>query len=204
MLQVYIASKNPHKVHEYSHLLQPLGWKVLSLPENTSDCPENGNSFEANAMEKAVFYSKRMHGWVLADDSGLSVPALGGEPGIHSARYAGQHGNDEANNEKLLQRLETVPEENRRAFFVCTIALWNDSLGRGVTVRGQADGKILRQPSGQSGFGYDPLFFYEPLGKTFADLSMEEKNEVSHRRRAVQALSDVWEGGVHRAFVRSE
>ncbi|QQE81309.1 RdgB/HAM1 family non-canonical purine NTP pyrophosphatase [Alicyclobacillus sp. SO9] len=203
-MEVYIASKNAHKVQEYRKLLKPLGWSVLPLPDDIDECPENAHSFEANAMEKAVFYSRTMKGWVLADDSGLSVPELNGEPGVRSARYAGEHGDDSANNRKLLQRLDTVPNDRRTAFFICSIALWNDQIGTGLTVRGQVEGTILRQPSGQSGFGYDPLFFYAPLGKSFADLSMDEKNEVSHRRRAVQALSSVWEGGVRRAFVRSE
>lgn len=204
MLKVCVASKNAHKIAEYQELLEPLEWTLVPLPDGLPDCPEPGESFEANAMEKAVFYSARCGMWVLADDSGLMVPALNGEPGVHSARYAGSHGDDKANNEKLLTRLRPLPEADREAMFVCSLALWHHDVGKGVVVRGTARGTILYQPEGESGFGYDPLFYYPPLGKSFGQMTPAEKNQVSHRSHAVQALMDTWKGGADVALMRGE
>lgn len=155
---------------------------------------ENGESFAENALIKArVAASSGMIG--VGDDSGLTVDALGGEPGIYSARYAarchfaGEH-NDEANNTVLLGKLEGLSPEERGAAFVSTIAcVFPD--GREVVVRGEVRGSILSQYRGDGGFGYDPLFYYEPLQKTFAQMSPEEKNAISHRGRAVEALAQV-------------
>ena len=125
----------------------------------------------------------------LADDSGLEVDYLNGEPGIYSARYSGEHGNDDKNNEKLLENLEGVPKEKRGAQFVCQLSLFTDK-GEYYTVRGEVRGFIIESIQGKGGFGYDPLFFYEPFNKTFGELEAEEKNKISHRGIALIKLKD--------------
>ncbi|WP_029420072.1 RdgB/HAM1 family non-canonical purine NTP pyrophosphatase [Alicyclobacillus macrosporangiidus] len=193
---IYIATRNPHKVEEFRQLLAPVAQDVRPLPEEAGACPENGVSFEANAVEKAVFYARYCPGWVLADDSGICVDALGGAPGVMSARYAGVHGDSAANNQKLLSALAEVPAAERTAEFVCAIAVWNHRLGRGWVVRGTVRGQVATALSGSGGFGYDPLFYVPELGKTLAELTAEEKNRWSHRARAVDALIAAWKGEV--------
>ncbi len=152
-------------------------------------CVEDGRTFEENARQKALHFSKCAEGTIFADDSGISVEALGGAPGVHSARFAGPAASDEANNRKLLEALRGVPVAERAVQYVCVIALAQQ--GKLLTVlEGRADGMILDQARGRGGFGYDPLFFYAPLGKTFAELSTEEKFEVSHRGAAFRKLLD--------------
>jgi XTP/dITP diphosphohydrolase len=146
---------------------------------------ETGTSFEENASGKAAYYSGFIEGLVLADDSGLEVAALNGAPGIYSARYSGPDATDSANNQLLLRRLEH--RENRAARFVCAVALARE--GRVLTTfRGIIEGEILSQPRGDRGFGYDPLFFYAPLGRTLAELTPNEKLAVSHRGKALRGL----------------
>ena len=152
-------------------------------------CIEDGSSFEANARKKALYYSGRSPGLVFADDSGISVDALGGRPGIHSARFAGPEAKPEANNEKLLHDLLRFPPEERGAHYVCVIVLAEQGQVIMVT-EGRADGMILEAPRGVGGFGYDPLFLFPPLGKTFAELSPEAKFAVSHRGEAFRKLVD--------------
>ncbi|MCL6442957.1 MAG: RdgB/HAM1 family non-canonical purine NTP pyrophosphatase [Alicyclobacillus sp.] len=190
----HLATKNPHKAAEFAELLRGLAIEIRPLPAAVPECPESARSFEANALEKAVFYGRYVGGWVLADDSGLCVDALGGAPGVESARYAGVHGDDAANNAKLLAALSGVPEDGRGARFVCALALWNASLARGVVVRGEVSGVIAAQPRGQHGFGYDPLFCIPQLRRTFAELTPAEKNRWSHRARAAAALMRAWRG----------
>ncbi len=172
---------------------RPWEWKWLPLPGFASLPPvvEDGLTFEANARKKAEAYSRYAAGEiVLADDSGLEVDALGGAPGVHSARYAaeaphlaGANSDDHANNARLLRELKKVPPEKRTARFVCVIAAARD--GETLEVfRGQAEGMILDAPRGSNGFGYDPLFFFPQIGKTFAELSAEEKAQYSHRGAA--------------------
>src|SRR5471030_2609771 len=169
-------------------ILEELNIEVKSLEdENINiDVVEDGKTFEENAKKKAKeiyeFLSKRGDAdfIVLADDSGLAVNYLNGEPGIYSARYAGEHGNDSKNNEKLLKNLTGVCKENRGAKFVCQLAMFTDQ-GEYYKVTGEVKGHIIEEIHGEGGFGYDPLFFYEPLNKTFAQLTAEEKNEISHR-----------------------
>ncbi|MCL6516586.1 RdgB/HAM1 family non-canonical purine NTP pyrophosphatase [Alicyclobacillus sp.] len=192
---IYVATRNPHKVDEFRALLAGVAERVEPLPDGTGECPENGVSFEANAVEKAVYYARFCPGWVLADDSGLCVDALDGAPGVRSARYAGVHGDSAANNRKLLAALADVPPADRRAQFVCAIAVWHREARRGWVVRGEVPGYIAQVPAGAGGFGYDPLFWLPELGRTFAELSAEEKNRWSHRARAVQALLAVWGRG---------
>ena len=189
-MEIVIASRNKHKIGELQVLLSRYidGVTLLSLDDigYEGDIEENGESFRDNAFIKArVAASTGKIG--VGDDSGLCVNALDGAPGIFSARYAGEHGDDAANNEKLLRALSD--KEDRSAAFVCTIACVMPD-GREFCVEGRAEGKILHAASGKNGFGYDPLYYYAPLKKSFAELSAEEKNTVSHRARAVEAFAD--------------
>lgn len=199
---IYIASKNTHKVTEFRSLLQPLHLPICELPVDCPESPEMGATFEENALQKAKFYGYHVEGWVLADDSGLCVDHLHGEPGIHSARYAGGHGNDKANNQKLLRMLEGVPQPQRTAEFVCVLVLWNRLLETQFVVRGSLSGQIVEQPSGEAGFGYDPLFFLPQYKKTVAELGVQEKNRISHRARAVSKLIQVWEAHTDASMYR--
>lgn len=199
-LLLYLASTNPGKLREFRQGARPYGVSVEILPNlaNLPPCLEDGSTFEENAQKKALYYSKTIEGAVFAEDSGLSVGALGGRPGIHSARFAGAGATDAANNEKLLaelRRLETSisrgaegpAPRKRSAHYTCAIAL--AERGRLETVvQGRVDGVILESPRGSGGFGYDPFFFYPPLGKTFAELTSEEKFWVSHRGKAFRTL----------------
>ncbi|MCL6592875.1 MAG: RdgB/HAM1 family non-canonical purine NTP pyrophosphatase [Alicyclobacillus sp.] len=189
---IFIASHNLHKVEEFRQLLAPLQAEVRPLPAGLPTCPEDGHSFEANALEKAVFYSRWCDGWVLADDSGLCVDALQGAPGVNSARYSGVHGDDAANNQKLLQALAGTPDEQRTAVFVCALAVWSRQTQAGWVVRGAVRGRIAHAPRGSYGFGYDPLFILSATGCTMAELSAEEKQQVSHRAEAVRRLLQQW------------
>jgi len=201
---LYLASSNPGKQREFCEAAAPRGITVTMLPDfrNLPPCVEDGATFEENAVKKAVHYSRDFSGWVFADDSGLAVDALGGAPGVHSARFAGRGATDEENNERLLAELRRAEVElqakagegaaeplNRAAHYVCVIALAR----RGqviTTVEGRADGVIIDEPRGQGGFGYDPYFFYPPFGKTFAEISADEKFSVSHRGIAFRRLLD--------------
>lgn len=188
-MEIVIASRNKHKIEELEALLSKsvAGVKLLSLDDVgiVGDIEENGTTFSENALIKA--HAAASSGKIgVGDDSGLCVNALGGAPGIFSARFAGEHGNDAANNEKLLRELSD--KSDRSAAFVCAIACVMPD-GREITVEGRAEGTILHSASGNNGFGYDPLFYYPPLDKTFASLSPEEKNGISHRARAVEAFA---------------
>lgn len=186
-MKIVLASRNKKKIRELNAILSEKlsSVEVLSLDDIGLDgeIEENGITFEENAMLKARAVSAL--GYIgVGDDSGLSVDALGGAPGIYSARYSGEHGNDELNNKKLLSELECVNDRN--ASFVCAIACsFPDGKGD-FTVRGECRGEILREARGEAGFGYDPLFYYPPLEKTFAELTNDEKNSISHRGRAIQ------------------
>lgn len=191
MLTVYLASTNIGKLREFRHAAEARAIEVELLPgiENLPVCVEDGDTFEANARKKALYYSQWTDGMVFADDSGISVDALGSGPGVYSARYAGPEADDEANNQKLLRELAGVPPSERTAHYVCVIAL--AQRGEVLTaVEGRADGIIQNEPEGTGGFGYDPYFFYPPLNRTFAQLSMEAKFEVSHRGEAFRKLLD--------------
>lgn len=188
-MEIVIASRNKHKIQELEALLSKYvaGVKLLSLDDVgiVGDIEENGTTFSENALIKArAAASSGKIG--VGDDSGLCVNALDGAPGIFSARFAGEHGNDAANNEKLLRELSD--KSDRSAAFVCAIACVMPD-GREITVEGRAEGTILHSASGNNGFGYDPLFYYPPLDKTFASLSPEEKNGISHRAHAVEAFA---------------
>jgi len=181
-----VASGNAHKLREIGEILGVPVRGMKDLPD-PPELIEDGNSFEANALIKARGLWDVLQDWTLADDSGLAVDALDGAPGIHSARYAGAHGDDEANNALLLERLSQV--ENRKAAFICVLALCGPD-GREWVIRGECRGIITRKPSGTSGFGYDPLFIPDGYDRSFAELGDDIKSRISHRAQALQQLKD--------------
>jgi XTP/dITP diphosphohydrolase len=216
---LYLASSNPGKLREFRAAAAARGIHVDPLPgiESLLPCLEDGRTFEENARKKALHYSAYVSGPVFVDDSGISVDALRGAPGVFSARFAGPDATDEENNRKLLEELRRVetgapglspaslraalvgqgiapagekPSSHRAAHYVCVIALAHGS-GILCVTEGRADGIILDEPRGTGGFGYDPYFFYPPLGKTFAELKPEEKFAVSHRGKAFRQLLDL-------------
>lgn len=191
-MKLIIASNNAHKVSEIKAILGCFYDEILSLREAgiDMDVVEDANTFEGNALKKArEVFAVADADAVLSDDSGLMVDALGGAPGVYSARYAGEGHDDAANNAKLLDALKDVPGEKRTARFCTSVALIRKGMPA-VTSDGSVEGRILRSPQGENGFGYDPLFYYEPLKKSFAQLTPEEKNSVSHRKRALESLCD--------------
>lgn len=190
--RLILASGNPGKLREYQVLAAGHALQLELLPGFTAvpEFPENAPSFAENAAGKAIYYSQRCEGAVFADDSGLVVPALGGAPGVLSARYAGQGASSEQRNEKLLGELRGKNGAQRAAYFVCVIAVAERGQCECV-VSEKVDGEILEQPRGSGGFGYDPVFFFPPLGKGFAELSADEKNVYSHRGKAFRRLMDV-------------
>jgi XTP/dITP diphosphohydrolase len=198
MKKLILASNNKKKIKEMKEILKELDVEVKSLEnENINiDVIEDGHTFEENAKKKAkeIYEFLLERGdkdfIVLADDSGLAVEYLNGEPGIFSARYAGEHGNDAKNNEKLLGKLKNVKKEDRSAKFICQLAMFTEK-GEYYKVTGEANGYIIEELHGEGGFGYDPLFFFEPLNKTFAELTSEEKNEISHRGNALKELKKI-------------
>lgn len=194
-MKVVLATRNQGKVREFAEALSGLGWTVGGLPASVPEIVEDGRSFEENARKKAETVANLLRVPVLADDSGLEVDALDGEPGVFSARYAGENATDSDNNRKLLAALTGVPAEKRSARFVCVLA-WAVPEKPAVTVRGECEGVILDEPRGEGGFGYDPLFFVPRLQKTFGELPLEEKNRISHRAKAIRSLIDLLsEGG---------
>ena len=187
--RLLLATRNPGKVREIRRALQGLAVPVVGLEDVLPGLShrERGRTFAENARAKSLFYSRRWPGLTLAEDSGLEVDALGGAPGVRSARFSGPRASDAANNRKLLRGLRAVPPAGRGARFVCVMVLASE--GRVIgEFRGQVRGRIGLEPRGASGFGYDPLFHYRPLRKTFAELPPEVKNGVSHRGRAVRKL----------------
>jgi XTP/dITP diphosphohydrolase len=190
---ILVATSNPGKLRDFAGAAAPYGIAIANIP-NFSSLPlvvEDGITFEENARKKAEAYSLAVPGeLVLADDSGLEVDALGGAPGVHSARYAADdphaaecNTDDEANNARVLRELRDVPQQERTGRFVCVLAVARD--GQTLqTFRGTAEGLILNTPRGKNGFGYDPLFFFPAIQKTFAELDAEEKSRYSHRGAA--------------------
>lgn len=195
-MQVLLATTNPHKIEEVAAVLGPLGIEVIGLDALDAVPPEpveDGDTFEANARIKAVAYARATGITCLADDSGLEVDALGGRPGIHSARYAGigatRAERDAANNARLLRELEHVPDEQRTARFVCAMCLAAPDRRVLAETRGEFPGLIARQPRGTNGFGYDPLLYLPDAGCTSAELSPEAKNARSHRGEAARSMA---------------
>jgi XTP/dITP diphosphohydrolase len=189
--RLHVASSNPGKLREYRELSAgyPHSVEIELLPgfRDFPEYQENGATFAENAAGKALHFSRFSPAPVFADDSGLVVPALGGEPGVHSARYAGPHATDADRYRKLLAAMRGKTGEERRARFVCVLAL--ACQGRAIAVFSDAaEGMIADSPRGEGGFGYDPVFYFEKLGRTYAEITREQKNEYSHRGRCFRKL----------------
>jgi XTP/dITP diphosphohydrolase len=191
--KILLATQNKKKRAEFERMFVPLGIELISvseLPDTIEDQPD----FPGNAAKKAAEAALATGFWALADDSGLEVDHLNGAPGVYSARYAGEHGDDAANNAKLLVELAGVPEAERSANFTCALCLASPDGTSVIQVQGRANGHILEVARGERDFGYDPLFLFtepgfEATGKGFAELTMEEKSLVSHRGRALAAFA---------------
>lgn len=187
---VIIATKNKGKAKEFEALFNEKGYEIKTLldyPE-LDEVEETGTTFNENALLKAETIAEKLNTLVLADDSGLIVEALYGQPGVYSARYAGEEKNDAKNNAKLLNELADTPKEKRRAAFHCSLALAEPGK-ESLVIEGQVKGRIADVPRGTHGFGYDPLFYLPEKEKTMAELTQDEKNKISHRAVALQKLS---------------
>ncbi len=190
MKQIVIATKNKGKAKDFEAIFAPLGYEVLTLFDVAPDMDieETGTTFEENAVLKAEAVAKRLNTFVIADDSGLEIDALNGEPGVYSARYAGDH-DDEANIMKVLKNLEGIPEEKRTARFCCCLAV-SSPLHNTETVFGTCEGIILTEKHGDNGFGYDPIFYVPSKKCTMAEMAPEEKGAISHRGNAIRLLAE--------------
>lgn len=200
MKKLVLASNNLKKIKEIKEILSGLEFEVYSLNDMGIDIEvvEDGTTFEENARKKAIeiydyLKEKGENDFlVLSDDSGLEVDCLNGAPGVYSARYAGEHGNDYENNIKLLKEMKNADSKDRSARFVCVIALVNEN--RNVElIRGEVEGVIIEELKTEGGFGYDPLFYYPQFNKTFEEATSEEKNSVSHRGKALEKLKSILE-----------
>ncbi len=197
MKKLIVASNNEHKITEIKQILEDMDIEILSLKEMNIDIDvvEDGKTFIENARKKAIeIYEYLVHRGdknfiVMSDDSGLMVDALNGRPGVYSARYAGEHGNSKKNNEKILKELQGVDFEHRGAKFVCAIALIDEN-GKITEVEGNAAGIIAEGYDGVEGFGYDPLFYVPEFKETFAEMTAEQKNSISHRGRALEKIRE--------------
>lgn len=194
-----VATKNKGKVREFEHAFAPLGLTVKSMYDypDLPDVVEDGATFAENAFKKSKAVGDALGIPVLADDSGLCVDALDGQPGVYSARYAGENAVDEENNLKLLSELEKLKQGEdtgqpllSTARFVCTLSLYDPSSGRELTAEGAVEGWITSEPAGGGGFGYDPLFYLAEYEKTMAELTLEEKQRISHRGTALRSLTE--------------
>ena len=189
-MELVIASRNIHKIREFRSILKKVSaFDLLSLNDfpNYVPPPETGNTFEENAILKAKHAAQNLKHWVIADDSGLVVPALKGAPGVQSRRYAGENATDKENRQKLLFEMRHIQEPNRQAYYECWIALASPQ-GLKKTARGISEGMITEQERGSLGFGYDAVFIKHEYGKTFAELEEEIKNRISHRRKALDKI----------------
>ena len=191
--KIVIATKNPGKARDFAVLFEPKGYEVVTLldyPE-IEDVEETGYTFEANARKKAETIAELLGMTVLADDSGICIDALDGQPGVFSARFAGGMKSDAANNAKVLAMLGSQENPSRKAHFLCTLVLAHPDR-ESLVVEGDIEGEIAEFPIGDYGFGYDPLFYLPHLGKTMAELSDVEKNQISHRAIALKNLEKNW------------
>ena len=194
MEKLIFATGNEGKMREIREILGRVGLTILSQKEAgiQTNAEENGTTFEENALIKARAVAEQTDALVLADDSGLEIDYLGGEPGVYSARYLGEDTSYEIKNQKILDRLEGVPEEKRTARFVCVIAAVLPD-GRTFTTRGTIEGIIGYESRGEGGFGYDPIFFVPEYHCSTAELTMDQKNEISHRGKALRAMKEILE-----------
>ncbi len=191
-MKVVLASKNPHKLVEISRITERFGFQLVLQSELgvDIDVEETGTTFEENSLLKAKAVMEATGLPAIADDSGIAVDALDGQPGIYSARYGFDDSLDDWGRlQLLLKNTEAVPDGQRQAQFVCVITFITPD-GQVIQARGEAHGELLRSTAGQGGFGYDPIFYYPPLAKTFAEISAQEKNQVSHRAIALNILND--------------
>lgn len=188
-MRLVVASGNKGKLREIAEILKDYDVVSMQAAGFAGDVEETGETFEENALIKARAVCRALDLPALADDSGLCVEALGGAPGVYSARFCGRHGDDKANNALLLEKLRGVPEQRRGAYFESCVAVCFPD-GREITASGRTYGSILEEEAGEGGFGYDPLFESAELGKSFGLASAEEKNAVSHRGKALRALAE--------------
>jgi XTP/dITP diphosphohydrolase len=188
-----VGTRNPKKMEEIREILGDLGVELRNLTPypDAPEVVEDGTTFEANARKKAVVLARHLGAWVLGEDSGLVVPELNGRPGVYSARYAGRQGDDEANNDRLLAELAPLPEDHRRAYYVCTVALADPQGEVQAVVEGRCHGVLTRERRGTGGFGYDPLFLIPEYHRTFGEMSPVVKHALSHRARALAKLRPV-------------
>lgn len=191
-MKLVLATNNPHKVEEIKSILSDLEVEILTPQDfdNFPELKEEGSTLEENAVSKAMVTCRFTGLPSLADDTGLEVEALNGAPGVISARFAGETATYDENNRKLLSLLEGLPKQKRNAVFRCVIAIAFAEQDV-QTVEGRAEGIIVEKPRGKQGFGYDPLFYFPPLGRTFAELSPHEKNRVSHRAKALARAKEL-------------
>ena len=191
--RLVVASRNRKKSGEISDLLAPFGLEVVSVSQfaDVPDIVEDGRTFAENAAKKASETARRLSSWTLGEDSGLEVAALAGAPGIYSARFSGPSATDESNNAKLMSELAAVPDERRDARYVCNVALADPSGAIRLQVEAYCRGRMLREPRGTNGFGYDPYFLIREYHRTFGELSARVKHALSHRARALHQLRPV-------------
>lgn len=191
-MKIVLATRNENKVREVAQFLEPNGLEAVSLNEfpDFPDIEETGETFKDNAIKKATEACKHTGMMALADDSGLEVDCLNGLPGVYSARFAGLNKSDEDNNNKLLELLEGLPAEERKACFRCVMAVATTE-GFVYTTEGVCKGVIAEEPQGEGGFGYDPIFYLPEQEKTFAELDLETKNKISHRAQALIGVLDI-------------
>ncbi|MFD1030464.1 XTP/dITP diphosphatase [Metaplanococcus flavidus] len=195
MKEIIIATKNKGKAKDFEALLEPMGYKVLTLHDVAPhiDVEETGETFEANAILKAEAIAQELQATVIADDSGLEIEALDGEPGVYSARYSGDEKNDESNIDKVLQKMVQVPDDEKTARFRCVLALASPGQET-IIFEGTCEGLITDERKGDKGFGYDPIFYVPEFEKTMAEMEPEEKASVSHRGNAIRELGKTMPG----------
>jgi len=195
MPRLVLGTRNRKKRDELADLLKDMPFEVADLSgyPDAPEVEETGTTFEENARLKAIGFSRSVKQWVLAEDSGLVVPGLNGRPGVHSARFAGTHGDDEANNNRLLAELAPLPDDRRAAYYVCVAALATPAGEVVAVAEGRCHGVIIKERHGSGGFGYDPLFMVREYHRTFGELSLRVKQALSHRGRAINAMrSKLW------------
>jgi len=191
-MEIVLATQNPDKIREIKEVLKDLPIKILTLMDLglKEKVEETGKTLEENALLKAKFWAEKTGKWALADDTGLEVEALNGAPGVHTSRYAGENASYEDNWKKLLKNMEGIPWEKRKARFRCVIAIVSPK-GKRYIAEGILEGYITLEAKGNEGFGYDPVFYIPEKGKTLAEMSLEEKNSLSHRGKALQKAKEI-------------